>query len=41
MPPNKCRTFQWNWANYPKGRKDKVSTWLEAFLKARIWIDKK
>jgi len=32
--------FQWNWANYPNGRKDEVSPWLEAFVNARKWLEK-
>ena len=40
MPHIERSTFQWNWANYPKGRKDEVSPWLEAFVNARIWIEK-
>lgn len=41
MPHIERSTFQWNWANYPDGRKDEVSPWLEAFVNARKWIDKK
>ncbi|WP_034059478.1 phosphoribosylformylglycinamidine synthase [Lacinutrix jangbogonensis] len=40
MPHIERSTFQWNWANYPEGRKDEVSPWLEAFVNARIWIEK-
>jgi len=40
MPHIERSTFQWNWANYPKGRKDDVSPWLEAFVNARKWIEK-
>jgi phosphoribosylformylglycinamidine synthase len=40
MPHIERSTFQWNWANYPQGRKDEVSPWLEAFVNARLWIDK-
>ena len=40
MPHIERSTFQWNWANYPKGRKDEVSPWLEAFVNARIWVEK-
>ncbi|MBQ4821813.1 phosphoribosylformylglycinamidine synthase [Aquimarina sp. MMG016] len=39
MPHIERSTFQWNWANYPKGRKDEVSPWLEAFVNARLWIE--
>ncbi|MCA0132203.1 phosphoribosylformylglycinamidine synthase [Winogradskyella alexanderae] len=39
MPHIERSTFQWNWANYPSGRKDEVSPWLEAFVNARKWIE--
>ncbi|MFC4721264.1 phosphoribosylformylglycinamidine synthase [Geojedonia litorea] len=39
MPHIERSTFQWNWASYPKGRKDEVSPWLEAFVNARKWIE--
>ena len=39
MPHIERSTFQWNWANYPQGRKDEVSPWLEAFVNARKWIE--
>ena len=39
MPHIERSTFQWNWANYPQGRKDEVSPWLEAFVNARLWIE--
>ncbi|MHC8950289.1 phosphoribosylformylglycinamidine synthase [Sphingobacterium hungaricum] len=41
MPHIERSTFQWNWANYPKGRQDEVSPWLEAFVNARKWIEEK
>lgn len=41
MPHIERSTFQWNWAHYPKDRKDEVSPWLEAFVNARLWIEKK
>ncbi|WP_066225122.1 phosphoribosylformylglycinamidine synthase [Formosa haliotis] len=41
MPHIERSTFQWNWANYPAGRTDEVSPWLEAFENARIWIENK
>ncbi|MDT0643271.1 phosphoribosylformylglycinamidine synthase [Zunongwangia sp. F363] len=41
MPHLERSTFQWNWANYPKGRKDEVSPWLEAFVNARQWLEEK
>ena len=39
MPHIERSTFQWNWANYPDGRKDEVSPWLEAFVNAKKWIE--
>ena len=41
MPHIERSTFQWNWANYPINRQDEVSPWLEAFVNARKWIEKK
>jgi phosphoribosylformylglycinamidine synthase len=41
MPHIERSTFQWNWANYPKSRKDDVSPWLEAFVNARLWVENK
>ena len=40
MPHIERSTFPWNWANYPKDTNDEVSPWLEAFVNARLWIDK-
>ncbi|MBP3943779.1 phosphoribosylformylglycinamidine synthase [Sphingobacteriaceae bacterium WQ 2009] len=39
MPHIERSIFQWNWANYPKGRQDEVSPWIEAFENARKWIN--
>ncbi|MFA5574934.1 MAG: phosphoribosylformylglycinamidine synthase [Brumimicrobium sp.] len=39
MPHFERSIFPWNWANYPKNRKDEVSPWLEAFVNARIWCE--
>ncbi|RKD13318.1 phosphoribosylformylglycinamidine synthase [Pelobium manganitolerans] len=41
MPHLERSLFQWNWANYPKGRKDEVSPWMEAFVNARKWIEER
>lgn len=41
MPHFERSIFQWNWANYPKGRHDEVSPWIEAFVNARKWIEAK
>ncbi len=39
MPHIERSIFQWNWANYPEGRNDEVTPWLEAFVNARKWIE--
>lgn len=39
MPHIERSTFPWNWAYYPKDRKDKVSPWIEAFVNAKKWIE--
>lgn len=41
MPHLERSTFSWNWANYPKGRNDEVTPWLEAFVNARKWLELK
>ena len=41
MPHLERSIFQWNWANYPKGRKDEVTPWLQAFVDARVWLENK
>ncbi|WP_194852692.1 phosphoribosylformylglycinamidine synthase [Nonlabens antarcticus] len=42
MPHLERSTFPWNWAYYPKDRKDDVVTpWLEAFVNAREWLEGK
>ncbi len=40
MPHIERSTFPWNWAYYPTDKKDEVSPWLEAFINARLWIEK-
>ncbi len=40
MPHIERSTFPWNWAFYPKDRNDEVSPWLQAFVNARLWIEK-
>jgi phosphoribosylformylglycinamidine synthase len=40
MPHIERSTFPWNWAYYPTNKKDEVSPWIEAFVNARLWIDK-
>lgn len=39
MPHIERSLFQWHWANYPHGRKDEVSPWMEAFVNARKWVE--
>ena len=39
MPHIERSVFQWNWANYPEGRKDEVTPWMEAFVNARKWLE--
>ncbi|WP_439585339.1 phosphoribosylformylglycinamidine synthase [Dyadobacter bucti] len=41
MPHIERSLFQWHWANYPEGRKDEVSPWMEAFVNARKWLEEK
>jgi phosphoribosylformylglycinamidine synthase len=39
MPHLERSTFPWNWANYPKDRKnDEVSPWIQAFVNAYNWF---
>ena len=39
MPHIERSTFPWNWAHYPKDKKEDVSPWIEAFVNARLWIE--
>ncbi len=41
MPHIERSTFQWNWANYPNDRNDDVSPWHEAFVNAKLWIERR
>ena len=41
MPHIERSMFQWNWAYYPEGRNDEVSPWHEAFVNARVWLERK
>ena len=41
MPHIERSIFQWNWANYPQGRQDAVSPWVQAFVNAREWIERR
>ena len=42
MPHLERSIFPWNWAYYPKERKnDEVSPWVQALVNAREWIEEK
>ncbi|MHA6280752.1 phosphoribosylformylglycinamidine synthase [Salinimicrobium sp. CAU 1759] len=41
MPHLERSTFPWNWAHYPKERKDEVTPWIEAFVNARKWLEER
>lgn len=43
MPHPERAIFPWQWAHYPADRKnrDEISPWLEAFVNARKWIEKR
>jgi phosphoribosylformylglycinamidine synthase len=42
MPHLERSIFPWQWAYYPEDRKkDEVSPWIEAFVNARKWVEKK
>jgi phosphoribosylformylglycinamidine synthase len=39
MPHLERAIYPWNWASYPKYRKnDEITPWIEAFVNARDWI---
>ena len=41
MPHLERSTFPWNWAYYPKDRKnDEISPWIKAFENANYWLKK-
>ncbi|HTX87399.1 MAG TPA: phosphoribosylformylglycinamidine synthase [Bacteroidales bacterium] len=41
MPHLEDSVLPWQWAWYPEGRHDEVTPWIEAFVNAREWINKK
>jgi phosphoribosylformylglycinamidine synthase len=42
MPHFERSMFRWNWANYPADRLgDDISPWIEAFLNARRWLERR
>ncbi|RDK86894.1 phosphoribosylformylglycinamidine synthase [Marinirhabdus gelatinilytica] len=41
MPHLERSTFSWNWAHYPNGKNDEITPWLEGFVNARKWLEKK
>jgi len=42
MPHPERAIFPWQWANYPANRKtnDQITPWIEAFVNARVWVEK-
>ncbi len=40
MPHLERAIYPWQWAHYPSDRKDEVSPWIEAFVNARLWVEK-
>ena len=40
MPHIERSIFPWNWAHYPAKRKDEISPWIQAFVNARLWVEK-
>ena len=43
MPHLERAVFPWQMADYPQSRRqsDEVTPWIEAFVNARLWIEKK
>lgn len=42
MPHLERATYPWNWAHYPRDRKnDQLTPWVEAFVNAKNWIIEK
>ena len=41
MPHIERSIFPWNWAYYPKDKKDVISPWIQAFVNAREWLEKR
>jgi phosphoribosylformylglycinamidine synthase len=40
MPHIERSMFPWNWAHYPEGRTDAISPWIQAFVNARVWLER-
>jgi len=42
MPHPERAIFPWQWAYYPADRKaqDQITPWMEAFVNARLWVEK-
>ncbi|HLP05688.1 MAG TPA: phosphoribosylformylglycinamidine synthase [Paludibacter sp.] len=42
MPHPERAVFPWQWAHYPADRKnsDQITPWVEAFVNARVWVEK-
>jgi phosphoribosylformylglycinamidine synthase len=42
MPHLERAIYPWQWGYYPKDRQnDQVSPWIEPFINAKNWIEKK
>lgn len=41
MPHIERSLKPWNWAHYPADRQDDFTPWLEAFVNAKNWVEKK
>ena len=39
MPHLEDSVLPWQWPNYPAGRTDEVTPWVEAFVNARKWVE--
>lgn len=42
MPHPERAVFPWQWAHYPADRRnnDQITPWVEAFVNARVWVEK-
>ncbi len=41
MPHLEDSILPWQWPDYPDGRNDEVTPWIEAFVNARKWVEEK
>lgn len=40
MPHLERAIYPWQWPHYPADRNDEITPWLEAFVNARVWVEK-